>query len=326
MERPSAQGPNLATEVVAKHWHLDEPASRTHLGVSRVTWRIGPHYWLSQAEGTRMSEVHRHTRIAFELHRCLKDQRLSISVPEVVPSHAGNLVVQDGGYLWSLTRNIPGKHCDATDPVVYRELATGLATFHRALQLVAQNMRSDVHSGICARTRPRIARCMRRNFAPFSSDPQESTILHEAALWLTPRLDRLEQLPRQLIHGDWTPQNVLFEESHPANRLHGVLDLEAVAFDPVSVDVANICSTLLMWSGLDRLDIRIAGVLDAYCESSGVKLEIEDIHTAMVAHWFCHYWSWRDRLEVGEFGHEVKDRLCLRIRSALSYVTKLTPS
>jgi hypothetical protein len=95
-----------------------------------------------------------------------------------------------------------------------------------------------------------------------------------------------------------------------------------MSWDPVHMDLANTCSTLLMWSGLDRIDERIANVLDTYERFTGVHLEQEDIRTAMLAHWLCHYWNWRDRLQHGEFGREVLERLCLRISAVLSYVSK----
>jgi hypothetical protein len=95
-----------------------------------------------------------------------------------------------------------------------------------------------------------------------------------------------------------------------------------MAFDPVHVDVANTCSTLLMWSGLGNVDERIGSVLSRYEGLSGHRLERDHVFTAMLAHWLCHYWSWRDRLKNGGFGQEVKERLCLRIRSALDYVSR----
>ena len=113
---------------------------------------------------------------------------------------------------------------------------------------------------------------------------------------------------------------MLFNLVDQQMSLTAVLDFEAMSWDPVHVDVANTCSTLLMWSGLDRLDERIANVLDTYERSADAHLDREYINTAMLAHWLCHYWSWRDRLQHGEFGREVKERLCLRIVSVLSYV------
>ena len=103
-----------------------------------------------------------------------------------------------------------------------------------------------------------------------------------------------------------------------------VLDFEAMSWDPVQVGSCKYLLHIAHVVGLDRLDERIANVLETYERTASVHLEQHDIHTAMLAHWFCNYWSWRDRLQHGEFGHEVKERLCLRISSALSYVSKRT--
>lgn len=241
-------------------------------------------------------------------------------VPEIVPSHSGDLVVCDRGYVWSLTRNLPGFHPNAGDPDTYPVLTEGLSYFHRLLSGFSHHPPAQLDNGISARARQNIDRLAKQSFVGFTGDPRERNLLEQAAGWLLPRLNRFELLPRQIIHGDWTPRNVLFEHTGQAMRLTAVLDFEAMAWDPICVDVANICSTLLMWSGLDRPEERMRLVVDVYEQSAGVRLEWPDIHTAMLAHWFCHYWYWRDRLQDAEFGQEVKERLCLRIASALSYV------
>jgi Ser/Thr protein kinase RdoA (MazF antagonist) len=174
------------------------------------------------------------------------------------------------------------------------------------------------------KTRQNIERFGSSPFVPFTQDPREEELLREAGAWLLPRLGQFERLPRQIIHGDWTPQNVLFESSDRGTRLTAVLDFEAMSNDPIHVDLANSCSTMLMWSGLDRNGPRIADIQKSYESFAGLQLEREPIYTAMLAHWVCHYWNWRDRLKFGEFGQEVKDRLCLRIASVLQYVCGLT--
>ncbi|MGH9585553.1 MAG: phosphotransferase enzyme family protein [Acidobacteriaceae bacterium] len=326
MEGSASGHANFATEILAKHWHIHEPPTPTHLGVSRATWRVGPHYWLSQAEEARATEVFRQTKLVFDLDRYLRSHDLSISVPQPIASDRGNIVEVDGRYAWSLSRNISGIHVDVADPAIYTALAGELARFHHALRMFSRHQPMNVADGICVRTRQSIARLSQRPFVPFTPDPEEEQVLWQASAWLLSRLDRLERLPRQLVHGDWTLQNVLFSGTDRPNRLTGVLDFEAIAIDPIVVDVANICSTLLMWSGLDNLDERVDSVLTSYGASSGDHLELADVHTAMLAHWLCHYWSWRDRLQFGEFGREVKQRLCLRIRSAFSYVSRGNPN
>jgi hypothetical protein len=90
---------NLVAKVLAKHWHIGDSANQTHLGVSRATWRIGPLYWLSQAEQTRSAELFQQANLLFALDRSLKSEHSSISVPEIVATDSGELVVEDGGYV-----------------------------------------------------------------------------------------------------------------------------------------------------------------------------------------------------------------------------------
>lgn len=320
MASAAAHEAGLVAEVLAKHWRICEPTVRTDLGVSRVTWRIGQLHWLSQAEQARSAELDRQADVLHDLHSFLESERLSISVPEIVTSEGGRLIETDGGYAWCLTRHLQGFHPDSTDPGMYSVLTEGLARFHHELRLFSERQRTDVPHGICVRTRRSIDRLAPATFVPFTSHPGEKELLEQAGAWLLPRLNRFELLPRQLIHGDWTPGNVLFDFSDHGARVFAVLDFEATAYDPVHVDLASTCSTLLMWSGLNRIGERIGDLLSTYERLGGIRLEREDVYTAMLAHWLCHYWSWRDRLEDGGFGQDVKPRLCLRIASALNYI------
>lgn len=323
METSNVSQPHIVANVLARHWHITEPATRTDLGVSRATWRVGQSYWLSQAEQVRAPELRRQAALVSDLNDHLRSRNDSIFVPKIVASQRGELVVVEGNYAWCLTHNLQGAHPDATDPGVYAALTEGLARFHAALSTFPASQSVAVPDGIGLRTRQNIDRFAEGAFAACSSDPREEDILREAGTWLLPRLEHFERLPRQIIHGDWTPRNVLFGRFDRPMRLTGVLDFEAMAWDAVCVDVANTCSTLLMWSGLDRLEERIESVVKVYERSSGIGLEKIDIHTAMLAHWLCHYWNWRERLQSGEFGQDVKERLCLRISRVFSFIANL---
>jgi Ser/Thr protein kinase RdoA (MazF antagonist) len=311
---------NLAAQVLEKHWGIKGEPTRSHVGVSRGTWRIGSIYWLSQAEHFRFAELSRQAKLQWDLHLYLREENFAFSVPEIVGSHTGGLVVVEAGYVWCLTCDLPDFHPEAGDPETYRVLTEGLARFHDVLRTFSSSESSRVPAGICVKTRHGIDRLGADTFVALTSDPQERDILQRAAAWLLPRLDGFEGLPRQIVHGDWTPQNVLFKRVDEEMRFTGVLDMEAMAKDPACVDVANTCCTLLMWSGLDKPEERIGSVVEIYERSAGASLKRNDIHIAMLARWFCHYWDWRDRLEFGEFGHEVKGRLCTRIASVLSYL------
>ncbi|HEY1896478.1 MAG TPA: phosphotransferase [Terracidiphilus sp.] len=312
----------LAAAVLAKHWRIREPVFRTDFGVSRATWRVGQWYWLSQSEESRYAELIRQAQLMQRLRCFLEHERLSISVPEAIASLNGQLVVEDGGYGWCLSRHLHGFHPESSDPAIYPILAEGLARFHGAMRLFSDRQAMESPDGISVNTRKNIARMDTAKFVPFTKYAEEQELLVRAGDWLLPRLQEFEDLPRQLIHGDWTPRNVLFDSSGDKVHLNAVLDFEAMAFDPVHVDVASTCSTLLMWSGLGSVDERIGKLLSAYEGLSGRRLERDHVFTATVAHWLCLYWSWRDRLMNGGFGQEVKERLCLRIASVLDYVSR----
>jgi Ser/Thr protein kinase RdoA (MazF antagonist) len=237
-----------------------------------------------------------------------------------VPSGSGELLVADSDFGWCLARHIDGFNPDPRDPNIYMELVGGLARFHAVLSSAHSRCSIDAPAGICVAIRRGIERLNSSDFVPFTGGPDEENVLRRAAGWLLPRLIDFEHLPRQLIHGDWTPQNILFRIWGQQSSLTAVLDFERMGLDPIHVDVANVCSTLVMWSGLDTIAQRVQAVLDDYEWFSGQCLDREHIHVAMLGHWFCQYWSWRDRMMRGESREPVKARLFRRVASVLDYI------
>ena len=215
----------------------------------------------------------------------------------------------ESGWAWRLTRHLVGTHPDSRDPKIYVPLIEGLSRFHKALRLFSQQDSVAIPAGVCLKTRQLINRFQNTRRSPFTCDQDEQELLERASHRLLPRLDRFESLPRQIIHGDWTPRNVLFDSIAPVGNLTGVLDFESTAIDPIHVDLAHTCSTLLMWSGLDQVEARIQDVVSYYEQLTQTQIEFADILTAMLAHWFCHYWAWRDRLQNSTQDHEVTKRL-----------------
>ena len=310
----------LVRDVLRRHWELDEVPVASTQGVSRATWKIGTGYWLSQAESERYSALAEKARFLVAFGRFLKDQSCSISVPECGRTLDDQPLVLDSGYVWGLTRHLPGAHPNAHDPRTYPKMIEGLARFHLALRDFQQTRMFEAPAGVCEKTCRLISKMGCERFVPFTSDPLEEEIVCSAAEWLTGRLASFESLPRQIVHGDFTPQNVLFG-GDGRDVLSAVLDFEAVALDPVHVDIGNVCSTLLMWSNLEDVEEHIASAMTTYSQSTGTALDLGEIHTAMVARWFCHYWDWRERSAFGEFGREVEQRLCARISAVFAYVT-----
>ena len=122
---------------------------------------------------------------------------------------------------------------------------------------------------------------------------KERDILHEAAHWLKPRLDQLSTLPTRVVHGDWTPLNVLIRRDGCA----GILDFEACGRGPAVLDFANMWSTLFMWSRLGNISGRIAALVSSFEEKTDVPIGLDIVHIFMLTHWFGHYFDWRERVD-----------------------------
>jgi hypothetical protein len=82
----------------------------------------------------------------------------------------------------------------------------------------------------------------------------------------------------------------------------GVLDWEFSRVDPAVMDLAQCCSTILIWSGLDGPAEHISKLVETYRAHSGREVSIESVRTAMAAYWLQNYNHWRRRQEtVGGF-------------------------
>jgi len=130
-------------------------------------------------------------------------------------------------------------------------------------------------------------------FTPATADARESFAVRTTAEWLAPRVHKLAAQPRPLTHGDWIPPNLRI-----AAAGWGVLDWEFCRVDPVIMDLAQSCCTLLIWSGLDEVADRIDGLLQRYSMASGQMLSPESIRVAMMLYWLHNYHHWRERHET----------------------------
>ena len=72
-------------------------------------------------------ELSRQAELLTHLGQYLKMEGIPLSVPEMKASEAGDLLVDDAGYVWCLTRHLPGFHPAADDAGVYLPLTEGLA-------------------------------------------------------------------------------------------------------------------------------------------------------------------------------------------------------
>lgn len=273
------------------------------MGVSRATWKVAQGFWLTRCGPERGEAFRRECALLQALADTARaDPGLLLIVPSLIPARSGDLVSLHSGFLWRLTRHIEGLHPSPNDPATYDLMLNAVLRLHQAFDSIS-NQRP---------TCPDIVSRVRDRLSPFT--PQEPDILHVAAHWLKPRLDRLSALPPRIVHGDWTPLNVLIGRDGRA----GILDFEACGRGPAVLDLANMCSTLLMWSGLDNISGRIAALVSSFEERTGVPIGLDIVHVAMLTHWFGHYFDWRER-EPADENTEVVRRLLGRIETVFHF-------
>lgn len=235
-------------------------------------------------------------------------------VPSLIPTTSGDVVSTHSGFLWRLTRHIDGLHPSANDSATYDLMVNVLLRLHEAFDFISNQC------PIC----PDILGCVRDRLSELptalsrsSLTHKERDILHDAANWLSPRLDRLSIFPTRIVHGDWTPLNVLVRRDGWA----GILDFEACGRGPAVLDFANMCSTLLMWSRLDNISERIAALVSSFEEKTAVPIGLDIVHISMLTHWFGQYFEWRER-ELTDENTAVVQRLLGRIETVLYFGTK----
>jgi Ser/Thr protein kinase RdoA (MazF antagonist) len=283
--------------------------------VSRTTWRVGQGFWLTRCDNERGEAFSRECSLLHALAETAKaDPGLLLIVPSLIPTRSGDVVSMHSDSLWRLTRHIDGLHPSPNNPAAYDLMLNVLLRLHKAFDLTSNEC--PTFPNIVGRVRDRLSQ-LPNTISRSSFAHKERDILHEAANWLKPRLDRLSIFPTRLVHGDWTPLNVLMRCDGRA----GILDFEACGRGPAVLDFANMCSTLLMWSRLDNMSERIATFVSSFGEKTGVPIGLDIIHISMLTHWVGHYFDWRER-EATDENTEVLRRLLGRIETVLYFAAK----
>jgi Ser/Thr protein kinase RdoA (MazF antagonist) len=299
---------NLPSSVLAELWGIPGALERSSSGVSRATWRAAEGYWLTCCEVRRESAFRRECALLANLGETLAaHHELALAVPTLVPTVTGEVVPAREGFLWRLSRHLAGSHPVMNDPASYELMVHVLVRVHQALDLVRD--RCPGCPDVLGRVRARL-----NALGQLSLTAEEGEVLPAAADWLRPRIGRLDAFPTRLVHGDWTPSNVLVGPTGAA----GILDFEECGLGPSIYDFANICSTLLMWSGLDNVGKRMAWLVGVIEENLGAALDEEMVQTAMLAHWFGQYFDWRERTSTSE-NSQVLDRLRGRVQTVLRW-------
>ena len=105
-------------------------------------------------------------------------------------------------------------------------------------------------------------------------------------------------------------------------RICGVLDFEFGRAAPIELDLAQLCSSLLIWSGIHPITARdeMHKALSSYERVQGSRLSEEGVFACMAAYWGRNYLYWRNLFERSGSHRDVFERQPRRIRSVLGFL------
>lgn len=293
---PSSPPDSGAAAVLHDRWGIGVAPERAAPGASRNTWRVADTFWLSHSDATEEATFRREAELLRVLPAILAARKASWCVPGVVSTVTGESIAVTRDGVWRLAEHLPGAQPDMREADTYVALARVLAELHGVLEALPHSLKVR-ESGAVERALAFIAAYRRSSFCPATADAREALTVGAIVDWLAPRIGELASLPRQLTHGDWTPPNI-------KSTAHGwgVLDWEFSRVDPAVVDLAQSCSTVLMWSGLSAPAEHISKLVETYGVHSGRDVSVESVRTAMAVYWLQNYGHWRSRQElVGGF-------------------------
>jgi len=313
----AAPSDSTAAIVLRQFWGITAVPERVSAGVSRDNWRTGEAFWLSYSEAGERARFLREAELLRALPFRLKSLGAAWTVPEVVPTVENESIATSEHGLWRMTRHVHGQEPDPRHPGTYPALAAMLAEVHRVLRSMPYSL-AVCERGIVEKGRDLLQTYRTSSFSCVTQDPRERLLVQTLCEWLELRLSVLEAEPRQLTHGDWIPGNLKVSADGWA-----VLDWEFCRLDPVVMDLAQSCCTLLMWSGLNRVADRIDELVHRYSELTGHQVLMESVPAAMVLFWLNNYNHWHGRqARIGRYGH-VLELLPERLRQVGTFVGAL---
>jgi Ser/Thr protein kinase RdoA (MazF antagonist) len=308
---------SVAAAVLRDRWRIVIAPDRAASGASRNTWRVDSAFWLSHSDATEEASFRREAQLLQALAAILAARKACWCIPGVVPTVSGETIAVTRDGVWRLAQHLPGEPPDMRAAETYPALALMLAEVHAVLQSVPHSLKVR-ELGAVERAREFIAAYGKASFQPATEDAREALAVSAMVEWLAPRIGALVSLPRQLIHGDWTPPNIKILAPG-----WGVLDWEFSRIDPAVMDLAQSCITILIWSGLGCPGEHISKLVETYNAHSGREVSMDSVQTAMAAYWLQNYGHWRRRQEtVGGFEDVVADQPG-RLLAIAEFVTSL---
>jgi hypothetical protein len=305
----------LARQVAEAGWGRREDLSAVHVGLNRLTWKVGQDLWLTGIDDDRAQLLERENVLLREVRSACAESSLRIEIPEVVPTIEGHNVIGRGGRAFRATAHISGFRPDDNRLETFVGSMRTLRSLHLLLRGVSSEL-AVLGPGL-SEVRPMLARCLGGRWDPVTDDAAERRLVCRVAEWLAPRLPHLEEAPTQLVHGDWATPNLLVD-APSSSHVVAVLDWQLCSVSPVITDIAHAVSGALMWSQL-----AIEPVVDAIFAAYGGDVDRRLLGPAMAAYWFRNYWWLRAELDRNERHRAAMEPRPGRLRSVMDYVESL---
>ncbi len=300
-----------ARRIAAQGWACHDPLSGVHVGGDgRLTWRIGEELWLTASHDA--DALGRENALLSRLLSVFDGSNEPFTVPAPVPTTDGALTLLSDGFGWRATRHISGRRPDDDSRDTYRQSAKTLRRLHEVLRPLPGYV--AVAQPVTTLSRGLVDRTLSSAWETVTDDPSERHDVVRMATWLSTRLEALDRVPHQIIHGDWATPNLLMSPDDPP-RIVAVLDWQYATTGPAVADLAQAASTVLMWSSFPDKTQVVRECLDSY----GDDAQSELLGIAMGAFWFWNYWRDRDELERDPRAKAAMDRQPGRLRNVLAF-------
>lgn len=179
----------------------------------------------------------------------LASHQLPFFVPTPIRARTGEYwYLLDDGYrnwLMTLTPWFEGEHADVDEVAEAALAGTALAELLNALGHITTTVSAPTTYAQLQRIHPYVMDPV----AALRAAPLDTAVIQQMTEIVTSLQQQLpdiyDALPQQIIHGDFTPRNVLIHN----HKVNAVLDFEACRYDVRALDVAV---ALLAWGGFDE--------------------------------------------------------------------------
>lgn len=299
-------GQLMAEQALSTGWRLDGRLTADTLGVNNQTWMVDSgqaRYWLRRCTIDEQAWRVRELALLEQIAQSGRIREFALAVPEVLSTVAGSHHFISDGFVWSVTRHIPGDMPDPSDLAVYPHLAQGMARLHALLATIAIDF---TVAPSC------IVDDLEYNIRTHDSQSDEPILVARSVEIVRTQLPSLRKAPAALIHGDFSHPNLRINRR--SLELTGVLDFEFCSRDPAILDIATLLQTILVRSRASNPRETIAATIRGYGDGAVGDVSRDLLRASVIARKLDSYWYHRNGLREGRGERAVVERQLVQLQ------------